>query len=241
MTDHELTPDEQLAAEYVVGVLTSEERAVAERRIAAEPTFAAEVMAWQERLMPLLAEIEPETPPRLVWMRVAAQLGVSSASRPAGAWNSVAVWRGVAGFASLAAAVAVAALVLTPPQVVVQQAPVSASARPAITSVALLKEEAGPTSFVVTLDKANDRLIVATVSGQAQSDRSYELWVLPEGQAPVSLGVLNGRDALVLNTAQLLGEDGTTASLAITLEPLGGSPTTGPTGPVVASGALTPV
>lgn len=240
MTDHELSPDEQLAAEYVVGVLTSEERAVAERRIAAEPTFAAEVVAWQERLMPLLAEIEPEPPPRVVWMRVAAQLGVSSAGRPSGAWNSLAVWRGVAGIASLAAAVAVAALVLTPPRVVVEQVPVTA-ATPAITSVALLKEEAGPTSFVVTLDKANDRLIVATVAGQAQSDRSFELWVLPEGQAPVSLGVLNGRDALVLNTAQLLGEDGTTASLAITLEPLGGSPTAGPTGPVVASGALTPV
>lgn len=240
MTDHELTPDEQLAAEYVVGVLTAEERAVAERRIAAEPTFAAEVADWQERLMPLLAEIEPETPPRVVWMRVAAQLGVSSASRPTGAWNSLTVWRGVAGFASLAAAVAVAALVLTPPRVVVEQVPASI-AGPTITSVALLKEEAGPTSFVVTLDKANDRLIVATVAGQAQSDRSFELWVLPEGQAPVSLGVLNGRDALVLNTAQLLGEDGTTANLAITLEPLGGSPIAGPTGPVVASGALTPV
>lgn len=45
MTDQELTPDEQLAAEYVVGVLSSEERAVAERRIAAEPDFATEVAA----------------------------------------------------------------------------------------------------------------------------------------------------------------------------------------------------
>ncbi|MGV8955085.1 MAG: anti-sigma factor [Cypionkella sp.] len=235
-----MTTDEQLAAEYVVGVLTAEDRVTAERRIVAEPGFAAEVAAWQERLMPMLAEIEPETPPRVVWMRVAAQLGVSSASRPAGAWNSVAVWRGVAGAASLAAALAIAALVLTPPKVVVEQAPASV-AGPAITSVALLKEEAGPTSFVVTLDKANDRLIVATVAGQAQSDRSFELWVLPAGQSPISLGVLNGRDALVLDTAQLLGADGETASLAITLEPLGGSPVAGPTGPVVASGALTPV
>ncbi|MBJ7446158.1 MAG: anti-sigma factor [Brevundimonas sp.] len=239
MTDHDLTPDEQLAAEYVVGVLTSEERAQAERRIAAEPAFAAEVADWQERLMPLLAEIEPETPPRVVWMRVAAQLGVST-TRPAGVWNSVAVWRGVAAVASLAAAVAVAALVLTPPRVVTVPGQVPGAA-PVLTSIALLKEEAGPTSFVVTLDKAHDRLIVATVAGQAQADRSFELWVLPEGQAPVSLGVLNGREALVLDTAKLLGPDGETASLAITLEPLGGSPSGDPTGPVVASGALTPV
>ena len=239
MTDHELSPDEQLAAEYVVGVLTSEERAQAERRIAAEPGFAAEVADWQERLMPLLAEIEPETPPRVVWMRVAAQLGVS-ATRPAGVWNSVAVWRGVAAVASVAAAVAVAALVLTPPRVVIEPGAAPAAA-PVLTSIALLKEEAGPTSFVVTLDKAHDRLIVATVAGQAQADRSFELWVLPEGQAPVSLGVLNGREALVLDTAKLLGPDGETASLAITLEPLGGSPSGDPTGPVVASGALTPV
>lgn len=240
MTDHELSPDEQLAAEYVVGVLTSEERAQAERRIAAEPAFAAEVADWQERLMPLLAEIEPETPPRVVWMRVAAQLGVSATNRSSGAWNSVAVWRGVAAVASLAAAVAVAALVLTPPRVVTVPGQVPTAA-PVLTSIALLKEEAGPTSFVVTLDKAHDRLIVATVAGQAQADRSFELWVLPEGQAPVSLGVLNGREALVLDTAKLLGPDGETANLAITLEPLGGSPSGDPTGPVVASGALTPV
>jgi anti-sigma-K factor RskA len=240
MTDHELSPDEQLAAEYVVGVLTSEERAQAERRIAAEPGFAAEVADWQERLIPLLAEIEPETPPRVVWMRVAAQLGVSATSRPAGVWNSVAVWRGVAAVASLAAAVAVAALVLTPPRVVTVPGQVPAAV-PVLTSIALLKEEAGPTSFVVTLDKAHDRLIVATVAGQAQADRSFELWVLPEGQAPVSLGVLNGREALVLDTAKLLGPDGETANLAITLEPLGGSPSGDPTGPVVASGALSPV
>ena len=239
MTDHELSADEQLAAEYVVGVLTSEELAQAERRIAAEPGFAAEVADWQERLMPLLAEIEPETPPRVVWMRVAAQLGVS-ATRPAGVWNSVAVWRGVAAVASIAAAVAVAALVLTPPRVVTVPGQVPAAA-PVLTSIALLKEEAGPTSFVVTLDKAHDRLIVATVAGQAQADRSFELWVLPEGQAPVSLGVLNGREALVLDTARLLGPDGETANLAITLEPLGGSPSGDPTGPVVASGALSPV
>ena len=240
MTDHELSPDEQLAAEYVVGVLTSEERAQAERRIAAEPGFAAEVADWQERLMPLLAEIEPETPPRVVWMRVAAQLGVSATNRSSGAWNSVAVWRGVAAGASLAAAVAVAALVLTPPRVVTVPGQVPTAA-PVLTSIALLKEEAGPTSFVVTLDKAHDRLIVATVAGQAQADRSFELWVLPEGQAPVSLGVLNGREALVLDTAKLLGPDGETANLAITLEPLGGSPSGDPTGPIVASGALSPV
>ena len=49
-------------------------------------------------------------------------------------------------------------------------------------------------------------IIVATVVGQAQADRSFELWVLPEGQPPVSLGVLNGREALVLDTAKLLGD-----------------------------------
>lgn len=240
MTDHELSPDETLAAEYVVGVLTSEERAQVERRIATEPSFAAEVADWQERLMPLLAEIEPETPPRVVWMRVAAQLGVSATNRSSGVWNSVAVWRGVAAVASVAAAVAIAALVLTPPRVVVEPGTAPAAA-PVLTSIALLKEEAGPTSFVVTLDKAHDRLIVATVAGQAQADRSFELWVLPEGQAPVSLGVLNGREALVLDTAKLLGPDGETANLAITLEPLGGSPSGDPTGPIVASGALSPV
>jgi anti-sigma-K factor RskA len=64
--------------------------------------------------------------------------------------------------------------------------------------------------------------------------KSYELWALPRGGAPVSLGLLpaGGRAERRLNEPQraaLLAAD----KVAVSIEPLGGSPTGSPTGPIV--------
>ena len=235
-----MEPDDQLAAEYVVGVLTAEARAGVERRMASDAGFAGLVAAWEERLMPLLAEVAPETPPRVVWMRISAQLGGRStvASGAGGLWRSVAAWRATTAVFAVAAAAAVAVMVATPPTVITAPTP---QARGELTSVALLKDQVGPTSFVVTFDRDNSRLIITPVAADASADHSFELWVLPKGAAPVSLGVLNDKQALIIRTDQLVGPDGASADLAVTLETRGGSPTGKPQGPVVASGQLRPV
>jgi len=238
----DMDPDDQLAAEHVVGVLTADERAQVETRMATDAAFADRVAAWEERLTPLLAEVAPETPPRVVWMRISAQLGAvpRKTSADAGLWRSVTAWRTATAVFAAAAAAAVAVLVTRPPEVVQVPAP-AAPAAGELTSVALLKDEAGPTSFVVTFDRDNGRLIITPVTAEADADRAFELWLLPDGAAPVSLGVLNGQEALILRTNQLVGPNDANATLAVSLEPLGGSPTGLPTGPVVASGQLKPV
>ncbi|NBW11783.1 MAG: hypothetical protein EBR82_27500 [Caulobacteraceae bacterium] len=237
-TEHPF-PDEQ-AAEYALGVQTAAERTEAERRMASDPAFADEVGAWNERLAPMIDEVAPVRPPRVVWLRIAAQLGLTKtpANDNAGFWGNIAVWRAGTAVFAVAAAAALTVMVLTPEPTTPVASPVEQPA-PVLTAVGLLKpSEDGPTSFVVTFDKAAQRLIIAPVTGPSPKDRSYELWMLPDGTAPVSMGVLDGTNVVTIDARRLIGPNGETRSLAISLEPRGGSPTGAPTGPVIASGAL---
>ena len=58
---------QNLAAEYVLGVLDEAERREAERRIAREPAFAAEVAYWEARLGALAEDVTEVGPPARVW------------------------------------------------------------------------------------------------------------------------------------------------------------------------------
>jgi anti-sigma-K factor RskA len=165
------TPDQD-AAEYALGVTTADQRREAERRMASDPAFAGLVSAWDERLAPLIDAIPAKTPPRVVWMRIAAQLGLAPA-KP-GVWSNVNVWRTATGVFAVAAAASMAILLVYPKPVetptVVQSTPEAT-----LTSVGLLKGETGPASFVVTLDRANKRLVIAPVSSDGLSDKSFEM------------------------------------------------------------------
>lgn len=237
-------PDER-AAEYALGVLTAAERAAAERQIKADAGFADQVAAWDARLAPMIDAVAPVPPPRVVWMRIAAQLGIlkTPANDNVGFWGNIAIWRtGTAAFA-VAAAAAVAVLVLNPGGTTsVVPTPVTPAPAMQPMSVGMLKsEENGPVSFVVTLDRQNQRLIIAPMSG-APEGHSFEMWMLPDGSPPVSMGSMDGAQVVVIDAAKLLGVSGDNPpSLAVSVEPRGGSPTGLPTGPVIASGALQPV
>lgn len=80
------------------------------------------------------------------------------------------------------------------------------------------------------------QISVQTVGKVALADgKSYELWILPRASGkPVSLGLLprNGRLQRRLTDAQRTLLAGA-AQVAVSVEPLGGSPTGQPTGPVV--------
>lgn len=62
-------------------------------------------------------------------------------------------------------------------------------------------------------------------------NKSYELWVIPAGQKPESLGLLSEKETTQLTLSDIRIPAG--ATIAITLEPHGGSPTAQPTGPVL--------
>ena len=86
-----------------------------------------------------------------------------------------------------------------------------------------------------------DRTMTVKVVGAAAvpAGKSLELWMLPTGQAPKSLGVIPdsgvGRVALPATPDVSLAN---VPALAVSLEPFGGSPTGAPTGPVLYSGKV---
>jgi anti-sigma-K factor RskA len=86
------------------------------------------------------------------------------------------------------------------------------------------------------------RLMVMAGDMAPEPGRAHELWIIPADGKPRSLGLVTGegmhRMAVDEAMAPMLAE---AATLAISVEPEGGSPGSGPTGPVIASGALAKV
>jgi anti-sigma-K factor RskA len=104
--------------------------------------------------------------------------------------------------------------------------------------VAVLADDKSQASILVTFDPSKRRLVLQRVGGFQEADnKSLQLWALPNGAAPQSLGVLSP-ERLVRISAGEEQVQGAPA-LAISLEPKGGVPSAGgPTGPVLFKGAL---
>lgn len=227
MTDEE---PEVAAAELALGVLDGDERAAALRRQLAEPGFAAEVAWWREELGALFDAVPALAPPTGLFDRVERSLHT-----PAAPTRASRLWPSIAGLTSLAAAAMLALVVLRPEPVPV--APPTPARPAALLAAAITPTEAGePLSAVYDAQAGTLRLSAARL---ATPGRSAELWVIGGDGVPHSLGLLREGTATALavapaNRARLAA----TAVLAVTVEPLGGSPTGGPTGPIVAKGAL---
>jgi anti-sigma-K factor RskA len=135
----------------------------------------------------LAAESGSSSRPNGLWPRIANLIGGPGQAH--GVWNNVRLWQGAsAGAVAVAAAafgVIVAASKPAPPIV----AP--AGAGPAAAEVAVISD---PTTkqprFVATLDHATDKLILTPVAMKMPTGRDAELWIIPDGQKPISLGVI---------------------------------------------------
>jgi anti-sigma-K factor RskA len=220
-----------LAAEYALGLLTGAELGVARERMASDADFRAEVERWTLRLSPMLDEVEDVEPPARMWARIESAIAAPG-NNVVALKRRVNVWRGIsAGMTALAATLAVVLLQPTP------QAPIQSPAAP---MVAMVSDE-GKTMTVVANWDPDDRQLVLAMAGDMPDDpgKAHELWVIPEGGTPRSLGTMADRPMSRMELADALAEllrQG--ATIAISVEPPGGSPTGAPTGPVIASGTL---
>jgi anti-sigma-K factor RskA len=218
---------DRLAAEYVAGTLRGRARRRFESLLPAHPLLREATLAWQARLMPLTASIAPVQPSGEVWRRISERIGAGSAAKASGgAWTPLSFWRGLTAFASVAAiglAVLLANPSPVPPPIVVVLAPTGTV--PGATQ---------PASLVASISGDGSTLVTRPiVPVSIQADRSLELWAVPTSGAPRSLGLLPGGSGTVaLRGKVLAGAD----TLAVTLEPAGGSPTGKPTGPIVYAG-----
>jgi len=225
----ELTGDDALAAEYVLGVLPAEERDAVAARLEKDAAFARLVNEWEGRLSPL-GEVYPEAvPPASVKAALDRRLFAAEAStaRP-GFWQSLTLWR------SVAAALAALLLLLAVPLI---RSTLEPQNQPRM--IALLSAEGSTVSYVAIYEPAKSTVDLSRVGAAQLGSRDFELWVINKGDAPVSMGVIPvGETAKIELTDALRGRVAQGATLAISDEPKGGSPTGQPTGPVVAAGEL---
>jgi anti-sigma-K factor RskA len=246
---------EQLAASYALGTLRGGARRRFETLARDNATLRAAALIWQSRLGSV-AELQPEiAPSQAVWKRIenlldaekqadamrAAQIvPVAPAPARAGWWASLGLWRGATAAGAFAAVIAVVTGLNLNTQLSgqVQELSAKLSATPEIQYVAVLADDKAAASMLVTFDPKNKKLLLKRVGDfREQADKSLELWALPPGAAPRSLGVLSGDPVVRLTAA---GSDmQEVPTLAISLEPKGGVPAgSGPSGPVLFTGAL---
>ncbi|HEU4460515.1 MAG TPA: anti-sigma factor [Methylibium sp.] len=225
---------DRLSGEYVLGTLRGAARRRFEALLPAHPVLRAAVAGWQAKLMPLAAAVRPVEPSAAVWARLQQRLfgepSNASATPPAGLWQRLALWRGVSAVATVAA-LGFALLLAQPKPAVVSAAPIVVVIAPNPEAASVL--QAG---FAAAVSADGRTLVVRPIHDIAPgAGRALELWAVPSQGAPRSLGLVSGEQATVVQRAQLLQG---TAAFAVTLEPAGGSPTGGPTGPVVSVGKL---
>ena len=229
----ELPEDDALAAEHALGVLSARERAAAELRMAREPAFAAEVEAWRERLAPLVEDVASVEPPAGLWPRIVRSLPAND--NQVGVLRRLKFWRG-ATMGSLGLAVAslamVAVLATRPPQII--------TPAPAPIMNARLMSTGGQPMFLAAYDPERRAVLVASlVPPGTDPAHSHELWLIPADGKPRSLGLVEpgaSKSMPISEKMAAMAKEG--ATMAVTVEPAGGSTVDGPSGPVAAVGKL---
>ena len=219
--------DDLIAAELALGLNGGLSDNAATSR-SSDPAFADRVAWWEQRFAGLTTPLGAEPSPEL-WARISARLPQNDNSIEPSS-NGVLRWKLISG--ALAAVSALALFMLAQrPQI---ELPPPAGAP----QVASLAGEKG-SALAVSYDSTARRLTIAPVQLDPGKGDA-ELWVIPVGATePISLGVIDphkpSSHQLDPVKARLVAAG---ATLAISLEPTGGSPTGHATGPIVASGKL---
>lgn len=242
------------AAEYVLGLLDATGRREAQALIESDAGFAIEVARWEDYFAPWLQQVPPVAVPDVLWQRIRQtlwghELPQRDTATPAAAKTplsqSLGFWRGLAA-AGAAVAIASVALLLAnyrtpapapqpPPQVVTTTPP--APATPAQPLIVSLRHEDGSTAYTATLNPDDGSVVLVPVDLGGDPSLSPELWLIPPGESPRSLGMI-ARDApMVVTVPTALRSTAIRGgTFAISLEPAGSGPHQAPTGPVVATG-----
>jgi len=223
-----------LAAEYAIGTLRGAARKRFERLARTEAAVRAELYFWEIRLAGLARALRAVAPPPSVWLSLQRRIdtgntvplrGAEAAPKPVP--QAVPLWRVAAGIAAAIAVVAVVLLNQKPP------APGLAQTQPAVpTYLAQIKLPDSDMRWALSLKPASGLMNVSAAGSYPQlGAHSLELWWI-SSQGPVAIGLLpsSGQGNMPLprnfSAAQAI-------TLAVSLEPVGGSPTGQPTGPVL--------
>ena len=215
-----------LASQYALGTLSPRARRQLATIARRDATVADALREWELRLASIGNAVPPVTPSPRVWSGIVDRLGlVANPEREAPWWSRLRLWRGLA-LASTTAAVALGVAL------------VSTRLEPPAPSIVVVLSGPDARPALIATSTANAQTITFKAIGPVQvaADRSLELWALPTGGAPRSLGLIppSGSGRVEVPAAALEA----VPAIAISLEPLGGSRTGAPTGPVLWSGKI---
>ncbi|MCG8493085.1 MAG: anti-sigma factor [Sneathiellales bacterium] len=224
--------DDTLAAEYVLGVLDLKDRREAERRLQSDQVFASLVRGWENRFADLNDDIDAVEPPEHVKQALGDTLFSSSENNADVSksffWQTMGFWRGISVVAVLLA-VLFGYLAFDKPD----------RKEDGVSYVASLSSKDNDHSYVTLFNEQTGEFIVRHISGTPPADKDLELWLIVQGEKPVSIGLVGYEDknkpAIPREFVQEFDKD---ILLAITVEPKGGAPEGVATGPIVAAGQL---
>lgn len=236
---------ERLAAEYVLGTLRGRARLRLARLMREDAAVAHAVRRWEVRLTPMASALREIRPHGRVWSAIEARLsGAGSSGAPRGLWNSLAFWRNLGLAATGCAAALLVAIALRQPratEIPFQGIVKMPGERMQESYVAALSDKSGKVVLLAYAARDSDRLWLKRngmlTTNPAQ--QALQLWGLPKepGAAPKSLGLIPASEkgwVKLAAAADAALKD--VPSLAVSLEPAGGSRTGLPTGPVIYAG-----
>lgn len=215
-----------LASEYVLGTLHGRARIRFQALLMQHRSLRHVLWQWESRLNTLGSGLPAVAPRPELWQKIQQQLGFNEVELPANVVRmpqppakptNTRTWQWLTG-AATAAALVLAIFVVQP----------KAPGERLQTQIAVVQSEKAEALWSIELGK-NELSIVATDNFKALPDQDYELWmVAADGRPPVSLGLLPKQGKLTLPRKAILDQV-KIAALAVSQEPLGGSPTGQPT------------
>ena len=229
-----------LAAEHALKVLQSDELAQARELQLSSRDFAESVEAWERTLAPIAGEASEQDPHPSLWARIEAAL--SQAGEQNGQIvqlnRRLRMWQGLSFAASAAAALLL--FMLVAPNRGDVAAPSTIANTPVL--VASLSSEETGTSLSAAYNPMTHSLLVTPGVLKGAAGHEHELWIIPAGGKPVAVGLIAAGEAQRLQLQDaILPHFRTRSTLAVSVEPVGGSRTGQPTGPIIATGQLSSV
>ena len=205
-----------LAAQYVLGTLKGLPRKRFQRLMLTSNAIREATYAWEGRLNDLSSAIKPVQPDDNVWQNILQRIETRAVSKTV-IHTKPSLWKAWSMVAT-AACLVLAVVMLQP------VSPIMSNTE----QFALVQGENEQPLWFIDINEQG----LSIKAGQqldAISNKDYELWMIVKSQdAPISLGLLPK------NGSKLLAKNSNFSSnniklLAVSLEPLGGSPNGSPT------------
>ncbi|CAM2878543.1 anti-sigma factor domain-containing protein [Pseudoalteromonas distincta] len=204
-----------LAGQYVLGTLRGLARKRFQRLLLSSNQAREAKSMWEQNLNNLASAITPQTPREDVWINILQRIENQQPTKTV-IHTKPSIWR-TWSFVATAACIVLAFLVIQPSTNVVQTQ-----------KIALVQNQDKQSLWFIDVNeqglsiKASSKLV-------AQSNKDYELWMILKGQdTPISLGLLPKQgNKILFKDSRFKATD--IALLAVSLEPIGGSPNGLPT------------